>query len=201
MKRIVLVGDSIRMGYQETVRAELAGWADVWGPDQNGGTSENVLSHLGEWVLARCPNVLHINCGLHDLRKEFGQNTAAVPLSAYTDNVRTILTRVKTKTDAIVVWALTTPVNQEWHNKNKPFDRYEKDVATYNTVAAGIAQELGIVVNDLFATVIAAGRDEILLPDGVHFRPEGYALLGKSVAACIKKVAGELPNQAVEAAS
>jgi lysophospholipase L1-like esterase len=189
MKRVILVGDSIRMGYQELVRAQLEGWADVWGPEQNGGTSENVLAHLDEWAITRRPDVLHINCGLHDLRKEFGQDAAAVPLPAYTDNLRTIMTRVKTETDAIVIWALTTPVNQEWHRKTKGFDRFEADVAAYNAAAADIAQELDIVVNDLVATVTSAGRDDLLLPDGVHFKPQGYAFLGKAVADQIKRVA------------
>ena len=192
MKRVVLIGDSIRMGYQEVVRSELEGWADVWGPEQNGGTSENVLARLGDWAIKREPDVLHINCGLHDLRREIGQETAAIPLNVYSDNVRTIVTRAKTETDAIVIWALTTPVNQEWHHKNKPFDRYETDVTTYNTVAADIARELGIVVNDLFATVISAERDNLLLSDGVHFKPHGYVLLGKQVAGLIKRIAGEL---------
>ena len=93
-----------------------------------------------------------------------------------------------------VVWASTTPVNQEWHHKNKQFDRFETDVAAYNTVAADIARELGIIINDLFAAVTCAGRDDLLLPDGVHFKPEGYALLGKRVAASIREIAEELPN-------
>ena len=59
MKRIILVGDSIRMGYQETVRAELVGWADVWTPEQNGGTSENVLAHLDECVVDHNTRVIH----------------------------------------------------------------------------------------------------------------------------------------------
>ncbi len=201
MKRIILIGDSIRMGYQETVRAELTGWGSVWGPEQNGGTSANIVAHLADWAITRQPDVLHINCGLHDLKKEFGNDTAAVPLNAYTENVRTIMTRVKKETNAIVMWALTTPVNEKWHHRNKPFDRFEADVVAYNTVAVDIAQELSIVVNDLFATVTSAGRDDLLLPDGVHFKPDGYALLGQRVAAQIKKVAEELPNPAVEATS
>lgn len=182
MKAVVLIGDSIRMGYQETVRRELSDWAEVWGPEENGGTSENVLAHLDEWAIGRRPDALHVNCGLHDLKKEFGHDTAAVPLGRYADNVRTILTRLKTETRATVVWALTTPVNQEWHHKNKPFDRFEADVDAYNAVASDIARELGIGVNNLFAAVTSAGRDNLLLSDGVHFKPEGYALLGRRVA-------------------
>ena len=115
-------------------------------------------------------------------------------MGRYAENVRTILTRLKTETEAITIWALTTPVNQEWHHKNKPFDRLEADVVAYNAVATDIAGELGIVVNDLFATITTANRDALLLPDGVHFRPEGYALLGKKVADQIKSAADGLPN-------
>lgn len=187
MKRAVLIGDSIRKGYQATVGTTLAGAAEVWGPDQNGGTSRNVLAHLEDWVLNRDWDVLHVNCGLHDLRKEFGQDTAAVPLAEYTENVRSILTRAKHRPDARVVWALTTPVNQQWHHENKPFDRFEADVVAYNEAAAQVARELDVPVNDLYAAVNAAGRDELLVPDGVHYKPEGYVLLGKQVAAQIRE--------------
>lgn len=189
MMKVVIIGDSIRMGYQDTVVTELQDWADVWGPEQNGGTSDKVLSHLDDWAIRRQPDILHVNCGLHDLRKEFGQAVAAVPLDVYEQNVRTIITRVKSETNASVVWALTTPVNQEWHHKNKSFDRFEADVGSYNAVAANIARDLDVVVNDLFATVTAAGRDGLLLPDGVHFKPEGYAVLGRAVADSIREVA------------
>jgi lysophospholipase L1-like esterase len=190
MKSIVLIGDSIRLGYQETVRGQLADWANVWAPVENGGTTENVLVHLDEWAISRRADVVHINCGLHDIKKEFNQDTAAVPLSAYTENVRSILTRLQAETEAAVVWALTTPVNQERHRKNKAFDRFETDVVTYNGAASQISQELGLTVNDLYSVVASAGTDNILLADGVHFRPEGYALLGESVAKCIKRATG-----------
>ena len=47
---IVLIGDSIRMGYQDHVASELAGRAEVWVPEENGGDSRNVLAHLDQWV-------------------------------------------------------------------------------------------------------------------------------------------------------
>ncbi|HEY66459.1 MAG TPA: hypothetical protein G4O02_18060 [Caldilineae bacterium] len=43
---VVLIGDSIRMGYEPFVWEMLQGVADVWGPEENGGTSQNVLDHL-----------------------------------------------------------------------------------------------------------------------------------------------------------
>ena len=190
MKTIVLIGDSIRKGYQEKVRQRLADWATVWAPEENGGTSENVLAHLDQLVISRRPDVVHINCGLHDIKKEFDQDTATVPLSAYTQNVRSILTRLHAETEATVVWALTTPVNQAWHHMNKPFNRFETDVVAYNKAASEVCRELGITANDLYSVVVSAGADSILLEDGVHFKPEGYTLLAESVAECIYRVTG-----------
>lgn len=188
---VVLVGDSIRRGYQETVSRELEGWARVWGPEENGGTSVKILSHLDEWVIRHQPEVLHINCGLHDLKKAFGQTDAKVPLDTYADNLRKIITRVQKETGAVVIWALTTPVNEVWHHRKKSFDRFEKDVAAYNKVASEVVREMKVETNDLFALVTNRGRDELLLPDGVHFKPEGYALLGKAVADSIRRAASD----------
>jgi len=188
LKTIVLIGDSIRMGYQEEVSQQLAEWATVWGPEENGGTSQNVLAHLDQWALSRPADVVHVNCGLHDIRREHHRDGPTVPLHVYAQNVRSILTRLKAETEAAVVWASTTPVNQEWHNRIKPFDRFARDVETYNAAASEICLELGVPINDLCALVDSTGRDSLLLQDGVHFKPEGYALLGESVAECIRTV-------------
>ncbi|NLG51268.1 MAG: SGNH/GDSL hydrolase family protein [Chloroflexi bacterium] len=182
---VVLIGDSIRMGYQEVVQRELKAVAEVWAPVENGGNSRNVLAHLDEWVISRQPQVVHLNCGLHDLRKEFDQEQAAVGIEEYAANVRQISTRVREQTDATLIWATTTPVNQAWHHATKGFDRLEADVRAYNQVAAAIATELGIPINDLYKVVMQAGRDSYLQPDGVHFSPAGYELLGQAVARAI----------------
>jgi lysophospholipase L1-like esterase len=188
MKSVVLIGDSIRMGYEDTVRTQLARVAKVWGPKDNGGTSENVLAHLDEWAIPRRPDIVHINCGLHDIKTEFGQDAGKVALNDYADNVRRILTRLRNETDAAVVWATSTPVNEDRHNATKPFARFEADVDAYNAASMEIARELGIVVNDLFSVVMSAGRDDLLIEDGVHFTPEGGELLGEHVADCLKRL-------------
>ena len=37
MQQLILIGDSIRMGYQADVIRELAEYANIWAPTQNGG--------------------------------------------------------------------------------------------------------------------------------------------------------------------
>ena len=183
---MLLIGDSIRMGYQETVGRELAGAAEVWGPAENGGHSGNVLAHLQEWALSKPAAVIHVNCGLHDLKREFGAGRTAIPVDQYEANVRQILQVLLCQTQARVIWATTTPVNERWHHERKGFDRFEADVELYNRVARRVARELGVRVDDLFAVVMEAGRDRLLGPDGVHFTPEGYQRLGQAVAAAIR---------------
>jgi lysophospholipase L1-like esterase len=186
VRRITLIGDSIRMGYQAFVRAELEDAAELWWPQENGGTSQNILEHLEAWVLAREPGLVHINCGLHDLRKAFGAAEAAVPLSQYRTNVETMLRRILARGGMKVIWATTTPVNEQWHHQRKGLDRFEADVEAYNREAAEVARRLGVAINDLFAVVMRAGRDRYLQEDGVHFTEAGYRLLGETVAEAVR---------------
>jgi lysophospholipase L1-like esterase len=134
---------------------------------------------------------VHINCGLHDLKRPFDGRDNQVPLEEYAGNLEEILIYLGKETSAQVIWGLTTPVNHVWHHQNKPFDRFEEDVVEYNQVAREIAAEQEVPVNDLSAVIVSAGRDELLKEDGVHFKPEGYALLGRAVADCIR---GYLPR-------
>jgi isoamyl acetate esterase len=186
-RQVILIGDSIRMGYQDTVKQELAGLADVWAPDSNGFDSRNVLAQLDDWVIARAPDVVHLNCGLHDIKRPFGAADCAVPIQEYEQNARRILERVTKETGARLLWASTTPVNQKWHHDRKNFDRFEADVTAYNRAAAHIASDLAIPLNDLYATITAVGRDLLLQQDGVHFTPEGCALLGRKVADFVRQ--------------
>jgi lysophospholipase L1-like esterase len=186
MVKVVLIGDSIRMGYQDLVAQELAADAQVWRPDENGGTSANVLAHLDDWVIQRKPQIVHLNCGLHDLKTDRVTMEKAVALAQYVENVGRILGRIQRETHAILIWASTTPVNEEWHARAKTFDRYEADVSAYNRAAREVAERMAVPVNDLFEVIMRAGRDRLLSPDGVHFNEEGSALLGNHVAAAIR---------------
>lgn len=186
MKKLTLIGDSIRIGYQQTVHQMLSDEYEIWQPAENGGNSRNVLSHLDEWLINQHADVIHINCGLHDLRKEYGSDVPAITLEEYEENLRIIFTRVKSETSAKIIWASTTPVNQKWHHETKGFDRFEADVDAYNEVANRVATEMNISIDDLYTVVVAAGRDNIILPDGVHFTPDGYNILGNAVAEFIK---------------
>ena len=186
-KKVVLVGDSIRIGYEGVVRAQLNGVAEVVSAEQNGGDSRRVLESVEAWAVSEAPDVVHVNCGLHDLNTPFDTGEARVPLAEYKQNVMQILEALKAGIKGTVIWAYTTPVNQTWHHERKPFDRFEADVLAYNSEAVSVCDSLGIVTNDLYAVVMEAGRDDLLGPDGVHFGEEGYRVLGEAAAKAIRK--------------
>jgi lysophospholipase L1-like esterase len=185
MRQVILIGDSIRMGYQSVVQRALASCADIWAPRENGGTSANVLAHLDEWVLSRSADIVHLNCGLHDLKTAFHADRTAVPLDEYRANLEVIFRQIRARTSATPIWASTTPVNEDWHHKNKPFDRFEADVEAYNLAAVDIAGRFDIQIDDLYQVVMNAGRDDYLVQDGVHFSSAGYELLGRAVSDAI----------------
>jgi lysophospholipase L1-like esterase len=187
MTRAILIGDSIRLCYQDLVSRQCAGYAEVWGPEENGGTSRNVLARLKEWVLGRRPDLVHLNAGLHDIRREFGAAQPAVPLVEYRANLTEILRRVKEQTGAHAIWATMTPVNERRHHATKGFDRLSEDVLVYNRAAVEVCQELEVPVDNLFEVVMDAGADRLLGPDGVHFTEEGCRVLARAVADAICK--------------
>ena len=187
--KVLIIGDSISMqnGYfAPTVERLGDGFAVTHNP-RNGGDSANVLAHLDEWVTTADPDIIHINCGLHDIKLDRKTGKHQQSAEAYRKNLEAIATYLTTKTDAKVIFALTTPVNDEWHHANKGFDRRMDDVRERNEIASVIMQRHGIPVNDLYAVMVRAGRDEYLVKDGVHFKKEGSELLAEAVVAAIEK--------------
>ncbi len=183
---IVLVGDSIRLGYAPAVAARLSGRAVVISTPENGGDSTSVLAHLDEWVLRQKPDVVHLNCGLHDLKRGKLDGHHQVEIDRYVDNLRRIVARIRAATDAALVFADTTPILDERHaRRGVEFDRTEADVRRYNAAAAVAMGELGVPVHDLHWVVEHGGTESMLGADGTHYTPAGFDRLAEAVSDCV----------------
>jgi len=192
MKKITLIGDSIRMGYEPTVRKELEGVADVWAPESNCQHTVNVLLHFNEWVVLRKPDILHMGAGAWDVRNVLrGVPGNIVPLEAYRANVARLLGLAKRFVNEKVIWATITPMNIaqnfETHAPTGHPGRTEGDIELYNAAAVEECRAAGVEVNDLYAVVQANHPNVIRSKDGVHYTPEGSVVLGKQVANVIRK--------------
>lgn len=187
---VILLGDSIRMGYEPYVVKELSDAAEVWAPKENGAHTANLLVQLSTWVLPKNAAVIHVNAGLHDLKTiHYDTRENVVPLKHYRDNVETLLRTMHERTKAKLIWATTTMVNdagsQKAREKNREFRRYHADVVAYNREAVKVCRKLGVPVNDLYA--LSQHNATQQMPDGVHFAPEGYRILGAQVATRIRE--------------
>jgi lysophospholipase L1-like esterase len=180
LPKVVLVGDSIRLGYAPFVAKLLDGKASVVSPKPNGEDSGNVLRNLGDWIIKEKPDVVHINAGLHDLKVK--DQSYQVPLIEYEKNLQTILERIQKETRAKVIFATTTPIIDNLHAQRKAgFDRREADVQRYNLAAVAVMKQAGVPINDLHELVEAGGREKLLLGDGTHYTQEGYEMLAAAV--------------------
>ncbi len=186
--KVVLVGDSIRLGYAPLVARALAGRAVIVSPEANGGDSANVLGHLDEWVIRQKPDLVHLNCGLHDLKRSKKSGTHQVELDDYKRNLQHIVERLRRETNATIVFADTTPIHDERHARRKAdFDRTEADVARYNAAARDVMLAAGVPVDDLHTMVTRGGIEKLQAADGTHYTPAGNELLAAAVADCVTR--------------
>ena len=182
LPRVLLLGDSISIGYTLPVRKALEGKANVHRAPTNCGPTTRGLENLDAWLGDGKWDVIHFNFGLHDLKyqDETGKNTSPdkgkqqVPLDAYEQNIKQIVERLK-KTGATLIWCNTTPVPA-----GEP-QRVKGDAVKYNEVATKIARENGVSVNDLYTFALERLK-KIQRPANVHFTPEGSQELGEEVA-------------------
>ncbi len=182
---VLIIGDSISMGYTPLVKDLTAERLDVERIKQNGGDSANVLAHLDEWIGGLPIAIVHFNCGLHDLRRDRKTGSLQQPLDAYVRNLKEIVKRLKERTAAKLIWATTTPVIDKRHRKVKGFDRMESDVRAYNAAAMEVVREAGLDVDDLHSAVEKEGMEECICEDGVHMTPKGNLVLAKAVTMCL----------------
>src|SRR5438552_10306989 len=68
LPRVLLIGDSISIGYTVPVRRLLKGQANVHRIPENGGPTSNGLKKIDSWLGDKKWDVIHFNWGLHDLR-------------------------------------------------------------------------------------------------------------------------------------
>jgi len=185
LPRVLLIGDSISIGYTVPVREALAGIANVHRPEINCGATPRGLIGLGEWLGDGKWDVIHFNWGLHDLIHRDGKRS--VPPEEYEKNLCEIVARLKT-TGATLVWATTTPVPK---GISSPKSRVSEDVELYNSIAEKIMQENAVATDDLYAFALPR-LEQIQLRANVHYSPEGSAALAGQVAASIRN---ELENR------
>lgn len=187
LPRVLIIGDSISIGYTLAVREMLAGKANVHRIPTNGGPTTNGLANIKSWLGDSKWDVIHFNWGLHDLKYVTGEKAAIsdpkspdarqqVLLADYEKNL-TELVKTMQATGAKLIWCSTTPVPEGSSG------RVKDDELKYNEAAARVMTSAGVPTDDLHAH--AAAKPDAQLPANVHYTPEGSRYLAQKVSAVI----------------
>ncbi|MFP4052693.1 MAG: SGNH/GDSL hydrolase family protein [Phycisphaerae bacterium] len=182
---VFVLGDSISLQFGPYLQELLAGrygYARRTGEEEalgdldhpagaNGGDSPRVLAYLqalkaeGTWR----PDLLLLNCGLHDLKVLTDSGEKQVPPELYRRNLEQIAALLR-EADVPTVWLRTTPVCDEIHNRGeRSFYRYASDVAEYNAIADAVMKAAGNPIVDLHGFTESLGEPEEVFCDHVHF--------------------------------
>ena len=185
LPRVLLIGDSISMGYTLPVRTLLNGKANVHRIPQNGGPTKNGIARVDAWLGTSKWDVIHFNHGIHDV-KIMPDGKRQVEPDAYEANLRALVAKLKA-TGAKVIFATSTPIPPSPLMGNRSFGS-EKE---YNAIATKVMTESGVQVNDLH-TYMLPRFAEFQIANDLHYQPAGYEFLAQSVA---EVIAAALPKK------
>ena len=199
LPNVLLIGDSISIGYTVEVRKLLKGKADVFRIPTNGKYASYGCENLDKWLGTRKWDVIHFNWGLWDIcyrnpqsknqghRDKVNGTLTATP-DQYRESMENIITCLK-KTNAKLIWCTTTPV-PEFEEGRKTGDEIK-----YNEIAGKIMKEHGIVINDLHSHALLKLPEIQKKKGDVHFTSQGYAYLAEKVAHEIELALPEKDHQ------
>ena len=194
LPNVLILGDSISLGYTRDVRARLKDQVNVHRAMRgkapaNCGDTRSGLKNIDAWLGATKWDVIHFNWGLWDLcyrnpqsktqgnRDKIG-GTLSVPLAEYERNLEQLVARLE-RTGAKLIWATTTTVPE------KEAGRVVGDDDRYNAAAARVMRRHGVRIDDLGALTRSFGGKYSKAEGDVHFTPEGYARLAAQVSGAI----------------
>jgi len=189
--KVVLIGDSIRMGYAPLVKEKLAGKADVWGPGENCRHSAWVLEHFQQWVVDQQPDIVHINAGIHDaVSSIYEDEQPQILFDQYCLSLKRIVAAFrKNLSGKKMIWATTTP--RFTADKNVPMSQWLHliRIEEYNRAAVEIMKNEDIPIDDLHRVIMEKDYTKCLNPeDGCHMTAFGNDVLSDAVVEAILRV-------------
>ena len=197
--KVLIIGDSISLGYTPHVVEMLKSEADVVHNRGNAQHSGTGVKKIDDWLGDTKWDVIHFNWGLWDLcyrnpeskvqgRRDKVNGTLTLTLEEYEKNLDQLVARMA-KTGAKLIWASTTVV------PDGEAGRKVGDDLKYNGVASRVMEEYGVPTNDLNKLSRTFLPELFTAPGNVHFKAEGSQRLAAQVADSIR-VALRLDNAA-----
>ena len=185
--RIMLIGDSIRMGYQPLVAEKLKGRADVYGPEENCLTSMYSVARFDTWIEKAVPDILTFNFGLHD-SNVLSDGRPNIVVEQYALNVWRFIEKARARKIPRLIWVTTTPCYRV--DAAVPVSEWVVNTAAIHAQFRYAALEVihgeNIEVVDMYPVMRAAGPTYYLPADGTHMTEAGKALLADTLCGALR---------------
>lgn len=184
--KILIIGDSISIGYTPFVKEALEDKAAVFHNPGNAQHTGTGLKKIQEWIGEEDWDIIQFNWGLWDLcyrhpdskvqgNRDKINGKLFYNVEDYTANLDAIVTFLENKTDAKLIFVTTSyiPENEA--------GRFQRDALRYNEAALQVMAQHNIIVNDIYEAskeihqVHGKGRDD------VHYLEKGYEALGELI--------------------
>lgn len=178
VKKILLLGDSRRQGYEAFVREGLQGRAEVYGPKENGRWAGYTLNSLRFWLNEfPAPDIVHWGCGLWDLGDDYHIGRPfSLPEEFESAVERTAIVLRKLFPGVKIIFATIMPVG----------DNDTTGIEAYNAIIRRVADREGIPVDDLFG--LMKGRMRTYdRGDGLHLNAEGNTIVAAQVIGALEQ--------------
>jgi hypothetical protein len=183
LPRVLLIGDSISVGYGAVVKERLKGKANVDALATSKAISDpGWLKETAYAVEGYRHAVIHFNNGLHGVHVTGHDYESS--LRAHVKKLRELAPHAK------LIWASTTPVPSR--EKGVALDeKGNARVQARNTIAERVIKEAGIPINDLYGLVVGDIEKLTANKGNVHYNDKGKKLQGQAVADAILKALGQ----------
>jgi hypothetical protein len=185
--KVLIIGDSISIGYTPFVKEILADEAIVIHNPGNAQHTGNGLEKIEEWIGEEDWDIIQFNWGLWDLayrhpdatvygNRDKVNGTVSFTVEQYAENLEAIVRKVRDASDAQLVFVTTSYVPEG------EAGRFKKDPVRYNRAAKKIMKKYDIPINHIYSKSRKIHKTENRAPDDVYFTEEGSRQLGEIVA-------------------
>ena len=185
--KVLIIGDSISIGYTPFVKEQLKESAEVFHNPGNAQHTGTGLKKIKDWIGTEDWDIIQFNWGLWDLcyrhpdskvqgKRDKVNGTLTFGLEDYEENLDSIINIIKETSNAKLIFVATSYVP-----KNEA-GRFKRDAIKYNKVALQVMKKYNVLVNDVYKTSKQIHKEYGKGSDDVHYKAQGYKALGKLIS-------------------
>ena len=192
MDKICLIGDSIRMGYQNILKNMIKDKYDViFDEVDNGRFVQYELWQLNQLLGKYGPfKIVVFNSGYWDMNRESPMEEGLNPLPIYLEGLKRIVDLIRS-TGGIPIFVTTPPIYDAGKSKdntgtNAALTYKNEWVIEYNDAAKSLMEKEEVEIVDIYP-VLLKGDKYYKCPDMLHLTYEGYKIMSDMIKESIEK--------------